>query len=38
MCQREVKLVENPTMDDPAGNSSLKSSGSAKQEKDGLKT
>ena len=28
----ESKLVENPTMDDPTGNSSLKSSGSMKQE------
>ena len=28
----EYKLVENPTADDPAGNSSLKSSGSVKQE------
>lgn len=28
----EYKLVENPTMDDPIGNDSLKSSGSVKQE------
>ena len=28
----ESKLVENPTMDDPTGNSSLKSSGSVNQE------
>jgi len=28
----EYKLVENPTMDDPTGNSSLKSSGSMNQE------
>ena len=28
----ESKLVENPTVDDPTGNSSLKSSGSVKQE------
>ena len=28
----ESKLVENPTIDDPTGNSSLKSSGSVKQE------
>ena len=28
----ESKLAENPTMDDPTGNSSLKSSGSVKQE------
>ena len=38
MCQREVKLVENPTMDDRLSNEVLKSSGSMKQEKDGLKT
>jgi hypothetical protein len=28
----EFKLVENPTVDDPTSNSSLKSSGSVKQE------
>ena len=35
MCRRDFKLVENPPMDDPAGDSLLKSSGSAKQEKLG---
>ena len=36
MCRRDFKLVENPPMDDPIRNDSLKSSGSVKQEKAGL--
>ena len=32
----EFTLVDNPTMDDPTGNSLLKSSGWMKQENDGL--
>ena len=34
VCSGEVKSADCPTMDDPTGNGSLKSSGGMKQKKD----